>query len=298
MADNSQMQAEIRALRAALAGQKLAITAGTHRDKEAPPLSDDALAAAVPTKAKEKAAPMAANRAESSGQPHSPIPDNNNPPALPPSLRAVHPTPVSTSVFAEGTLLPEPAAEDSGVASPGPLQNQNDRRSRKRRKRSPESSSGVRGLVGNVPRSTHGPPSGGSDSSTNGMTAKESTHGSFEANGTAPSNRLLKRKQVDCALFDALMYAQVGASSPPPNITFPALPATPPPCLPKPTDSTPKQKDEPLYLPIDPHTHWPQSHSAPWHAAKQAEIQARGGRKANFGQAAQRLQRHRRQTTF
>lgn len=49
-----------------------------------------------------------------------------------------------------------------------------------------------------------------------------------------------------------------------------------------------------LYANVDPRIHWMRPRSNSWHVAKQAEIRARGGRKANFGKAAQRLARQRR----
>jgi hypothetical protein len=104
----------------------------------------------------------------------------------------------------------------------------------------------------------------------------------------APDDRKFqvpKPKEIDIDLFDALIYSQPGAVSPPPEVKTAAarLPAPPP----KPG----QPKDEPLYLDIDPRSHWPQPHSKAWHAAKQAEIRARGTRKANFGRAAQSLQK-------
>ncbi|KAK5663067.1 hypothetical protein OQA88_6483 [Cercophora sp. LCS_1] len=55
----------------------------------------------------------------------------------------------------------------------------------------------------------------------------------------------------------------------------------------------PLPPDEPLYMDIDPRIHWPQDHSEEWYEAKAEEIVARGGRKANFGKAAQRLRQKR-----
>ena len=227
---------------------------------------------------------------------------------------------------------------------------------------SEQSSSGVNGSAGNVPRRT----SAASDSSRNGAvkgywakkletsnptppatrpaptdstrhtrrrselpngphhkvlpdrrkSEAQSPYGPFQANGAASSKppqihmpikpaqitkpvQLPPNKEIDTARFDALIYAQEGASSPPPDIdiTLPALPkktAEIPDPIPENQQQQPQQppqKDEPLYLPIDPRTHWPQPHSASWHAAKQAEIQSRGRKKANFGRAVQSLRR-------
>ena len=225
---------------------------------------------------------------------------------------------------------------------------------------SEQSSSGVNGSAGNVPRRT----SGASDLSQNGVirdywakkletsnpappaarpatdstrhtrkrselpngqhqnalpdrrkSVAQSPYGPFQANGTTSSKpprihipiklaqitkpvQLPPKKEIDTARFDALIYAQEGASSPPPDIdiTLPPLPKKPaetPDPVPEHQQQPqqPTQKDEPLYLPIDPRIHWPQPHSASWHAAKQAEIQARGRKKANFGRAVQSLKR-------
>jgi len=45
---------------------------------------------------------------------------------------------------------------------------------------------------------------------------------------------------------------------------------------------------EPYFGHIDPRLHWTQRRSNQWYSAKQAEIKARGGRKANFGKVAER----------
>lgn len=142
-------------------------------------------------------------------------------------------------------------------------------------------------------------------------------YGPFQANGIVPPKlrpnlpikpaqitktqpvKLPPPKQIDTARFDALIYAQEGASSPPPDAEIATQSAIDPPAplppQPPASDGSPKPKDEPLYLPIDPRIHWPQPHSATWHATKQAEIQARGRKKANFGRAAQSLRRQREQ---
>ncbi|KAL2133139.1 hypothetical protein VTI74DRAFT_2834 [Chaetomium olivicolor] len=103
----------------------------------------------------------------------------------------------------------------------------------------------------------------------------------------------LPRKEIDTARFDALIYSQPGAASPPPDV-LPALAAATTATPLKPSTTPPKElppKDEPFYLPIDPRIHWPQPHSDEWHSAKQEEIRSRGRRKANFGRATQSLRR-------
>ena len=113
-----------------------------------------------------------------------------------------------------------------------------------------------------------------------------------------------QKKEIDVSRFDALIYSQPGASTPPPGLDI--NPLDPPssatanpkePAQPKATATKDQANpaDEPLFADIDPRIHWPQPHSAAWHAAKQAEIRARGGRKANFGRAAHSLRRQLRQ---
>ena len=112
-----------------------------------------------------------------------------------------------------------------------------------------------------------------------------------------------KKKEVDLTVFDALIYSQDGAITPPPGISLnpptPISPSAPSASAitPHPIENLkqePKVKpepDEPVFGYIDPRIHWPQRHSEAWHAAKQEEIKARGGRKANFGKAAQSLRK-------
>ncbi|EFX04230.1 hypothetical protein CMQ_1158 [Grosmannia clavigera kw1407] len=49
-----------------------------------------------------------------------------------------------------------------------------------------------------------------------------------------------------------------------------------------------------IYAHIDPRIHWMRPRPTSWHDAKQTEIRARGGRKANFGKVTQRLADQRR----
>ncbi|KAK4104598.1 hypothetical protein N658DRAFT_483504 [Parathielavia hyrcaniae] len=132
---------------------------------------------------------------------------------------------------------------------------------------------------------------------------------------TEPPQRPKPTKEINTALFDALIYSQPGAASPPPAINLPSIinnnnPSPPktaattitntttisnnktdPTSQPQPEKAKDHQPDEPLYLAIDPRIHWPQPHSEAWRAAKQAEIRARGRRKDRFGRAAQSLRR-------
>jgi hypothetical protein len=107
------------------------------------------------------------------------------------------------------------------------------------------------------------------------------------------------QKKIDTTQFDAVVYSQPGASTPPPGVELATIEPTEPPLgceLPIATDTGVKKdgiEDEPLFLDIDPRRHWPQPHSAAWLAAKQREIRARGKKKANFGRAAESLRRQR-----
>jgi hypothetical protein len=146
----------------------------------------------------------------------------------------------------------------------------------------------------------------------------KSGYGPFQANGIASSKpprqpihypirpaqitttqpvHLPKPKEIDISHFDSIIYSQPDASTPPPEIID--LPTTSPSSSLPPKPTTPPSatppKDEPLYLSIDPRIHWPQPHSQTWLAAKQGEIHARGKKKANFGRAAQSLQKQQQQ---
>ncbi|KAK4042684.1 hypothetical protein C8A01DRAFT_13707 [Parachaetomium inaequale] len=123
--------------------------------------------------------------------------------------------------------------------------------------------------------------------------------------------QLPKTKEIDTSKFDALIYSQPGAASPPPDVDLTTTTAPPKPTTTSTTTTTttttstspekeppqpPKEEeDEPLYLDIDPRIHWPQPHSPAWHAAKRQEIQTRGNKKANFGRAARSLRRQQQQ---
>lgn len=76
--------------------------------------------------------------------------------------------------------------------------------------------------------------------------------------------------------LDTFIYAQSGASQPPPGAE-----------LIKPSDV--KQQESVLYAPIDPRSHRMRPHSAIWYQQKEQEICSRGGRKANFAKATQRM---------
>jgi hypothetical protein len=79
--------------------------------------------------------------------------------------------------------------------------------------------------------------------------------------------------------FDSLIYGGQNASAPPPGVTVTHRP--------KPVQKT-------YYGHVEPRILWNWQRSKEWHEAKQAEIKARGGRKANFGNAAARMAARRR----
>ncbi|KAJ0167715.1 hypothetical protein CTA2_797 [Colletotrichum tanaceti] len=92
----------------------------------------------------------------------------------------------------------------------------------------------------------------------------------------------------DSAKFDAMVYGQADAASPPEGVVVPTAPingSTKTPSLGK--------NPEQLYMKFDPRIHWPHNRSNEWYKLKMEEIRARGGRKANFGKAAQRMRQQR-----
>lgn len=85
---------------------------------------------------------------------------------------------------------------------------------------------------------------------------------------------------IDVSALDRLIYGQEASSEPPPGIE-------------KPPEHEPKKRQDVYYADIDPRTHWTRPHSDEWYRKKEEEIKARGGRKANFGKAAQRMREQR-----
>ena len=81
--------------------------------------------------------------------------------------------------------------------------------------------------------------------------------------------------------FDTWVYSQEGAALPPEGVVLGRRP-----------DDTPDQTST-LFAHVDPRIHWNLPRPQEWYEAKQAEIKKRGGRKANFGKAAQRMARAR-----
>lgn len=92
----------------------------------------------------------------------------------------------------------------------------------------------------------------------------------------------------DSAKFDAMVYGQANAASPPEGVVVPTAPING-------STNTPSSGENPeqLYMNFDPRIHWPHNRSNEWYKLKMEEIKARGGRKANFGKAAQRMRQQR-----
>lgn len=90
-------------------------------------------------------------------------------------------------------------------------------------------------------------------------------------------------QSFDQASFDSVFYGQEDACTPPAGITATERRGTPPPL----------GEDNRLYLPLDPRIHWPRSWTDEWYEAKMREIRARGGRKANWGRATERMRERR-----
>lgn len=88
----------------------------------------------------------------------------------------------------------------------------------------------------------------------------------------------------DQAKFDAAFYSQALAGPPPPGVTVSPT---------KQKHTPPPGEDSKLYLHIDPRIHWPRRWTDEWYENKMKEIRARGGRKANWGRAAQRMREQR-----
>lgn len=87
--------------------------------------------------------------------------------------------------------------------------------------------------------------------------------------------------EQDISTLDAYVYGQQGSSEPPPGVERRHEPPEP------------KQQDNVFYAHIDPRIHRGRPHSSEWYQQKEAEIKARGGRKANLGKAVQRMKEQR-----
>lgn len=97
---------------------------------------------------------------------------------------------------------------------------------------------------------------------------------------TPPLEKQRRRlAEQDTSGLDAFVYGQQRSSTPPPGVEI------------RHEVSEPKLQDNVFYAHIDPRIH--RAHSKPWFQQKEAEIKARGGRKANFGKAVQRMKEQR-----
>ncbi|OLN85539.1 hypothetical protein CCHL11_05823 [Colletotrichum chlorophyti] len=105
---------------------------------------------------------------------------------------------------------------------------------------------------------------------------------------TCEERRLQLCAKFDAVKFDAMIYAQADNSSPPRDIFMSTAPTYVP--L-KPLASG--EGEGRLYMRLDPRIHWPHNRSERWYEAKMEEIKRRGGRKANFGKAAERMRQQR-----
>ncbi|WYZ41710.1 hypothetical protein EsH8_V_000605 [Colletotrichum jinshuiense] len=103
---------------------------------------------------------------------------------------------------------------------------------------------------------------------------------------TCEERRLQMCANFDSAKFDAEVYGQVGAFKPPPAVFELAAPNY------HSTTASDGGREQ-LYMKLDPRIHWPHNRSEQWYKLKMDEIKARGGRKANFGQAALRMRQRR-----
>lgn len=84
----------------------------------------------------------------------------------------------------------------------------------------------------------------------------------------------------DISALDRFVYGQEGSSQPPPGVRATA-------------EHEPSKRENVFYGHVDPRTHWTRPRSDEWYERKEEEIKARGGRKANFGKAAQRMREQR-----
>lgn len=111
---------------------------------------------------------------------------------------------------------------------------------------------------------------------------------------TPPLEKQRRRlvEEADTSVLDAFIYSQQGSSQfPPPGVErqlHHQEPAEPP---------EPKKQGNLFLAHMDPRTHRSRPHSNEWYRKKEEEIKARGGRKANFGKAVQRMKHQRQQET-
>ncbi|OHW94428.1 hypothetical protein CSPAE12_06797 [Colletotrichum incanum] len=85
-----------------------------------------------------------------------------------------------------------------------------------------------------------------------------------------------------------MLYGQAEATSPPDGVLLPSA------LINNLANAQPSAEGrEQFYMKLDPRIHWSHNRSEQWYNLKMEEIKARGGRKANFGKAAQRMRQQR-----
>ncbi|KAJ4396556.1 hypothetical protein N0V93_000776 [Gnomoniopsis smithogilvyi] len=84
------------------------------------------------------------------------------------------------------------------------------------------------------------------------------------------------------SILDQYIYGQASSSAPPPDVKIERRSAP---------ELIPQAKG--VFIHLDPRKHRIRPHSEQWYRQKEEEIKARGGRKANFGKAAQRIKEQR-----
>lgn len=99
---------------------------------------------------------------------------------------------------------------------------------------------------------------------------------------TPPLEKQRRRlaETLDSSALDSFIYGQEASSEPPLGVE-------------KPPEQQTKKRQDVYYGNIDPRIHWTRPHTDEWYRMKGEEIKARGGRKANFGKAAQRMREQR-----
>jgi hypothetical protein len=116
----------------------------------------------------------------------------------------------------------------------------------------------------------------------NPMISKSIYEGLNPITRTPPLERQRQRlvKTHNGPAFDRFIYSQQESSQPPPGSQVPVK-------------QLPSRRGNVFYGHVDPHIHWTRPCSRDWYGKKEIEISARGGRKANFGTAAQRMKERR-----
>ncbi|KAH8761667.1 hypothetical protein F5883DRAFT_562737 [Diaporthe sp. PMI_573] len=112
--------------------------------------------------------------------------------------------------------------------------------------------------------------------------AESVSRGMHAVTRTPPLEKQRQRlvKAHDESALDKIIYGQQRSSQPPAGVEVPTKPL-------------PLRRGKVFYGQINPRIHWTRPHSHEWYERKEVEIAARGGRKANFGKAVQRMRQQR-----